>query len=101
MFEDDRRFLVQEEDGVQKSYIKIVSDVDSDSVSITTSPANDDDFDVDGFFEKHIGLDWHMSQTRTQRTDLIVGFSVFETFLHLFSIFTHFEGITCIYTYEF
>ena len=53
----NRRFLVKEEDGVQKSYIKIVSDADSDSVSITTSPANDDDFDVDGFFEKHIGLD--------------------------------------------
>ena len=52
-----RRFLDQEEDGVQKPYIKIVSDADSDSVSITTSPANDDDFGVDGFFEKHIGLD--------------------------------------------
>ena len=51
-----RRFLDQEEDGVQKSYIKIVSDADSDSVSITTSPANDDDFGEE-FFAKHIGKD--------------------------------------------
>ena len=50
----DRRFLVQEEDGVQKSYIKIVSDSDSDAV--TTSPANDDDFGEE-FFAKHIGKD--------------------------------------------
>ena len=53
----DRRFLVQEEDGVQKPYVKIVSD--SDSVEVTTSPANDDDFDMEGFreFAKHIGKD--------------------------------------------
>ena len=50
----ERRFLVQEEDGVQKSYIKIVSDSDSDAV--TTSPANDDDFGEE-FFAKHIGKD--------------------------------------------
>ena len=50
----ERRFLVQEEDGVQKSYIKIVSDSDSDVV--TTSPANDDDFGEE-FFAKHIGKD--------------------------------------------
>ena len=50
-----RRFLVQEEDGVQKPYVKIVSD--SDSVEVTTSPANDDDFDVEGVFAKHIGKD--------------------------------------------
>lgn len=53
----DRRFLVKEEDGVQKPYIKIVSDADSGSVTNTTSPANDDDFDIDGFFEKHLGID--------------------------------------------
>ena len=53
----DRRFLVQEEDGVQKPYVKIVSD--SDSVEVTTSPANDDDFDMEGFreFAKHRGKD--------------------------------------------
>ena len=51
----DRRFLVQEEDGVQKPYVQIESD--SDSVEVTTSPANDDDFDVEGFFAKHIGKD--------------------------------------------
>jgi hypothetical protein len=53
----DRRFLVQEEDGRQKSYVKIVSDSDSDEV--TTSPDIDDDFDMERFreFAKHIGKD--------------------------------------------
>jgi hypothetical protein len=51
----DRRFLVQEEDGRQKPYVKIVSD--SDSVAVTTSPANDDDFDREEVFAKHFRKD--------------------------------------------
>tara|TARA_R110000868_G_scaffold110644_2_gene299485 strand:- start:485 stop:2182 length:1698 start_codon:yes stop_codon:yes gene_type:complete len=51
----DRRFLVKEDDGIQRPYIKIVSD--SDSVAIVAKPANDEDFDSERYFTKLLCLD--------------------------------------------